>query len=78
MTRTKTLRNKRARMSGEESILALADHGFSVTKMTQYQFRVDDRLDLYPVNRRWHDVVMNTRGDYDGLTPLEICRRVFR
>ena len=38
--------------------------GFTVHEFTAYQFRVENVLDVYPVNRRWHDIEKNIRGSY--------------
>src|SRR5688572_28549993 len=39
-----------------EEILALRQDGFDVRQLTEYQFRVDGKLDLYPTHRRYHDI----------------------
>lgn len=38
--------------------------GFAVEIKTPYHFRVNGRLDVYHVNKRWHDIEKNERGDY--------------
>lgn len=41
-----------------------------VVKLSEYQFRVDGWIDLYPIHRRFHHLGKNKRGDYfikDGL-----------
>lgn len=35
-----------------------------VKALTEYQFRINNRLDIYPRNQKWHDIKNNTRGDY--------------
>ena len=45
-----------------EAILALREEGFRVEPQTPYQFRINGRLDLYPVHNRWHDTKTNQRG----------------
>lgn len=76
MTRTKKIRNRKAILSGKETILSLTDHGFKVEQLSPYQFRINDQLDLYPTNKRYHDVIRGTRGDYWNITVLDICRRI--
>jgi len=49
-------------------ILALADQGFSVECVTEYQYRINGRLDLYPTHNRYHDVLKNRRGGYRNAT----------
>lgn len=76
MTRTKKLRNRKAVLSGKESIMSLAQYGFKVEELSPYQFRVNDQLDLYPTSKKYHDVMRGTRGDYWNITVLDICRRI--
>ena len=78
MTRTKKLLNRKARDNGESSIMALKDHGFKVERLTPFQFRINDQLDIYPTNKRWHDVIRKERGDYWQMTLIELCRRIFK
>jgi hypothetical protein len=44
--------------------------------VTEYQLRVDERLDLYPVNRRWHHLPTQERGHYTSA--LQVARRFLR
>ena len=39
---------------------------FDVRKLTDYQYRVNDTLDLFPVNCRYHDLQSKRRGYYPG------------
>lgn len=55
-----------------EEILALKRAGFSVRELTPYQFRINGRLDLFPIHRRWHDVKTNTRGSYKAAKDIAI------
>lgn len=54
--------------SNEEFYRYLIDRlrlrGFEVREFTEYQFRINGFLDVYPVNRRWHDIKKNQRGGY--------------
>jgi hypothetical protein len=59
-----------------EEILRLRADNFSVKRLTDYQFRVDGRLDLYPIHRRYHDTKTNKRGTYQ--TAKQIAIRVLR
>lgn len=76
MTRTRKLRHSAQRDKGTYSIKALADEGYIVERLTQYQYRINDRLDLFPTNRKYHDVLTGERGDWQGA--LDICRRIIR
>ena len=46
--------------------------GFKVHEFTPYQFRVENVLDVYPVNRRWHDIEKNIRGTYKDISEFVI------
>lgn len=48
------------------AIMNLCLHGFDVRKLTEYCFRVDDKIDLYPTGQRYHVLQGNRRGRYDG------------
>lgn len=54
---------RRRRLQFERVLDELRRRGHEVKQMTLYQLRVDDCLDLYPSNKRWHDVRNNRRGD---------------
>jgi hypothetical protein len=55
-------------------IAALAEMGYRVRALTEYQFRVNERLDLFPTRRRYHDIKTQARGRYQN--PQAICRTV--
>jgi hypothetical protein len=57
-------------------IEALQTEGFRVRKMTDYQFRINGRLDLYPIHRRYHDTRTNRRGNYQSA--LGVAVRILR
>ena len=40
---------------------------FVVHAFTPYQFRINDRLDIFPTNNRWHDIILNRRGVFTGM-----------
>lgn len=49
--------------------------GYEVHQFTPYQFRIEGRLDVYPVNRKWHDIKSNKRGSYGDV--IEFVRTFF-
>lgn len=57
-------------------IEALAELGYRVRKINYYHYRVDDRLDFFPLSGRWHFHPGNKRGDYTK--PEDICRAHLR
>ena len=58
-----------------EEILSLSKLGFKVEQKTEYQFRINDRLDLYPIHNRYHDIEKNRRGGYKNV--CEFVNRFF-
>lgn len=55
---------------GQKYIQGLIDAGLTVQKLTDYQYRINSRLDIYPRNKRYHDIKTNKRGSYVGV-PLD-------
>jgi len=49
---------------------------FRVRRLTAYQFRVDEALDLYPIHRRYHVLATNKRGTYQSAKQIAV--RVLR
>ena len=48
-------------------ILALKRQGYDVEQRTDYHFRVNGRLDLWPIHNRWHDLLTQERGGAKNL-----------
>jgi len=44
--------------------------GMDVRQITEYQFRFWDFLDVYPTNRRWHNIKTGKRGGYGDICNL--------
>ena len=59
-----------------DEILALQDAGFTVRKLTDYQFRVNEAVDLYPIHRRYHFLKSHRRGQYRNA--LAFVQGIFR
>lgn len=55
-------------------ILKLAELGFTVRRLSDYHFRVDDAVDFHPVNCRYHAIKGGERGSYTATNPLEILQ----
>lgn len=64
-------RKERSQRRDEQipDLLKLADQGYDIRVVNEagYQFRVNGRLDIYPTNKRWHDLKKNKRGGYESL-----------
>lgn len=44
--------------------------GIQVRQISEYQFRFWGHLDIYPTNKRWHDIKTSKRGGYSELYSL--------
>ena len=47
-------------------ILALRELGYDVKKLTEFQFRINNCVDLYPTHRRFHHLGSEQRGRYQS------------
>lgn len=45
-----------------EKILALRVQGYSVEELSPTHFRINNRLDVWPIHNNWHDLKTNERG----------------
>jgi hypothetical protein len=67
----KSQKRANSRRKGIADLSALAD--YSVMPFNEgTQFRVNGVLDLYPTNRRFHNLRTNERGDYRSDSPAEL------
>jgi hypothetical protein len=55
-----------------EQILALTEQKLNVKRITDYQYRVDNWIDLYPTSNTYHLLKANKRGSIDKSMPLSI------
>lgn len=51
----------------QQEIEALAKDGYTVEKKTEYQYRINGLIDLYPIHNRWHNIKTNKRGGAKNL-----------
>ena len=56
----------------------LIEAGYTVNFLTQYQIRINNRLDIYPKNARWHDIKLNKRGGFEGRNLATFVRKYFK
>ena len=47
-----------------DEILELETLGYEVKKFTDYQYRIQGTIDIYPIHRNWHNIKTNKRGNY--------------
>lgn len=59
-----------------DEIRALTGKGFTVRELSAYHFRVDGKLDLFPIHRRFHFITANQRGGYRD--PVDVAMRFLR
>lgn len=45
-----------------DAILSLKRQGYEVEQKTEYHFRINGCVDLWPIHNRWHDLRTNERG----------------
>lgn len=58
----------------QEEIEDLTKDGYVVKKLTDYQYRVNDIFDIYPIHRRWHHLKTNSRGYYTAGKLLDFIK----
>lgn len=46
----------------QKEIEALAELGYEVKKLTDFQYRINKTYDLYPIHNRWHHLKTGKRG----------------
>jgi len=57
--------------------IELIEAGYTIIKKTEYHFRVNGRLDIYPKNARWHDIAKQKRGSFHGKNLATFVRKYF-
>lgn len=61
-----------------EEIHSLKDgDAYKVHRLNLYHFRINDRLDVFPIKCRWHDIKKNERGDYERGKLFKILNQIF-
>lgn len=53
-----------------DKLLAKLREKYTVKVLTPYQLRINDRIDIYPTNEKYHDIKQNKRGYYNNLLPF--------
>jgi hypothetical protein len=70
------MRNRR-RYQFHQVVSEFKKLGFDIKKISDYQFRFNDSIDIYPSNKRYHDLIKNIRGDIRGKTFNQFIRDYF-
>jgi len=50
----------------EEALKLLQGTEKTITKLSDYQYRFNNCLDIYPTNKKYHDLIKNKRGKIRG------------
>jgi hypothetical protein len=53
-----------------EEIEQLKSLGYQIKKFTDYHYRINDILDVWPSKRKFHSIPTDERGNYDTLLSL--------
>jgi hypothetical protein len=51
----------------QEEIESLSSLGYTVKKITEFQYRINGTYDLYPIHNRWHNLKTQKRGGAKSL-----------
>lgn len=68
-------RNAVRRASGTAEIEWLPDD-YTVQKLTDYQFRINGKVDVFPTHRKYHVLATGRRGSYGRENLHELLRRL--
>ena len=53
-------------------IFSLREKGYKIKQLTHYQFRINDKVDIYPTHNRYHILKSKERGGYKKLDEVLI------
>jgi hypothetical protein len=71
------LMRKKRRAQFHDTVREFQKLGFEVKEMTPFCFRFNDSVDIYPSNKRYHDLTKNVRGDIRGINYTKFLRQFF-
>lgn len=60
----KSKHGSRNKSEGETALEILAAYDFKVQQFSEYHFRINDRLDVWPVSRKYYDIRLGRKGLY--------------
>lgn len=55
---------------GEKMLEILVAEDFQVVQFSEYHFRIEGRLDIWPSTRKWYDKKTMRKGSYGNLIPF--------
>jgi len=53
------------------------DLGFEVKEVNKYQFRFNEMIDIFPSNKKFHNLETGERGDIRGQTFTNFLKKYF-
>lgn len=53
--------------AGKDALEILVAYDYDVYQLTEYHFRVNRRLDIWPSSKKWYDLKTMMKGTYDDL-----------
>lgn len=68
---------RRRRDQFAKVIKEFRDLGFEVEKISPYQFRFNDSIDIYPSNKKYHNLKTKVRGEIRGVNVGKFLRKHF-
>ena len=75
-TATKKLTRKKNLEGGYEDLDILAAQDYDVHEFSQYHFRVNNRLDVWPSSKKYWDCQLGKKGTYENL--VEFVNQFFK
>lgn len=63
------------RSKHRRTLKRLAKDGFQVKELTPYQYRINEALDVFITNDRFHNIKTGERGDFTSIKKL--CKELF-
>lgn len=53
--------------AGKEALEILVAYDFEVYQLSDYHFRINNRLDIWPSSKKWYDLKTGMKGEYGDL-----------
>lgn len=69
-TNAKKLRKAQNLETGYAELDILAAYDYDVRELSEYHYRIEGRLDVWPSSKKWYDRVLKSSGEYLDLLQL--------
>lgn len=53
--------------SGKSALEVLVAYEYAVYQLSEYHFRINRRLDIWPSSKKWYDLKTMMKGQYEDL-----------